>query len=104
MMLAAVGFLLLIACANIANLQLARSRTRQKEIALRAALGASPNRIVLQLLTENVVLGLAGGVVGVFLAYWAVAWIIAHCPGEIPRLDQSRIDAGPLRFPSVAAL
>jgi len=104
MMLAAVGVLLLIACANIANLQLARSRTRQKEIALRAALGASPNRIVRQLLAENLVLGIAGGVVGVFLAYWAVAWIIAHGPGEIPRLDQSRIDAGTLAFGCAVAL
>jgi putative ABC transport system permease protein len=104
MMLAAVGFLLLIACANIANLQLARSRTRQKEIAMRAALGASPNRIVRQLLGENVVLGLAGGVVGVLLAYWAVAWIIAHGPAEMPRLDQSRIDASTLAFACAVAL
>ena len=104
MMLAAVGFLLLIACANIANLQLARSRTRQKEIALRAALGASPNRIVRQLLAENVVLGLAGGVVGVLLAYWAVSWIVAHGPAEMPRLDQSRIDASTLAFACVVAL
>ena len=104
MMLAAVGFLLLIACANIANLQLARSRTRQKEIALRAALGAAPNRIVRQLLAENVVLGLAGGVVGVFLAYWAVSWIVAHGPAEMPRLDQSRIDASTLAFACVVAL
>ena len=98
MMLAAVGFLLLIACANIANLQLARSRTRQREIALRAALGASPNRIVRQLLTENVVLGLAGGAAGVLLAYWALSWIIVHGPAEMPRLDQSRIDASALAF------
>jgi len=104
MMLAAVGFLLLIACANIANLQLARSRTRQKEIAMRAALGASPDRIVRQLLAENVVLGLAGGVVGVLLAYWAVAWIIAHGPAEMPRLDQSRIDASTLAFAWAVAL
>ncbi len=104
MMLAAVGFLLLIACANIANLQLARSRTRQKEIALRAALGASPNRIVRQLLAENVVLGLAGGVIGVFLAYWVVSWIVAHGPAEMPRLDQSRIDASTLAFACVVAL
>jgi putative ABC transport system permease protein len=104
MMLAAVGFLLLIACANIANLQLARSRTRQKEIALRAALGASPNRIVRQLLAENLVLGLAGGVVGVSLAYWAVSWIVAHGPAEMPRLDQSRIDASTLAFACVVAL
>ena len=104
MMLAAVGFLLLIACANIANLQLARSRTRQKEIALRAALGASPSRIVWQLLAENVVLGLAGGVVGVLLAYWAVSWIVGHGPAEMPRLDQSRIDASTLVFACVVAL
>jgi putative ABC transport system permease protein len=104
MMLAAVGFLLLIACANIANLQLARSRTRQKEIAMRAALGASPNRIVRQLLAENVVLGLAGAVVGVLLAYWTVAWIIAHGPAEMPRLDQSRIDARTLGFACALAL
>jgi len=104
MMLAAVGFLLLIACANIANLQLARSRTRQKEIAMRAALGASPSRIVRQLLAENVVLGLAGAVVGVLLAYWTVAWIIAHGPAEMPRLDQSRIDARTLVFACALAL
>jgi putative ABC transport system permease protein len=104
MMLAAVGFLLLIACANIANLQLARSRTRQKEIALRAALGASPNRIVRQLLAENVVLGLAGGVVGVFLAIWAVSWIVVHGPAEMPRLDQSRVDVSTLAFACVVSL
>jgi putative ABC transport system permease protein len=104
MMLAAVGFLLLIACANIANLQLARSRTRQKEIAVRAALGASPNRIVRQLLAENVVLGLAGGIVGVLFAYWAVAWIIAHGPAEMPRLDQSGIDVSTLAFACAVAL
>jgi putative ABC transport system permease protein len=104
MMLAAVGFLLLIACANIANLQLARSRARQKEIAMRAALGASPNRIVRQLLAENVVLGLAGGVAGVLLAYWAVSWIVAHGPAEMPRLDQSRIDGSTLAFACVVAL
>jgi putative ABC transport system permease protein len=103
-MLAAVGFLLLIACANIANLQLARSRARQKEIAMRAALGASPNRIVRQLLAENVVLGLAGGVAGVLLAYWAVSWIVANGPAEMPRLDQSRIDASTLAFACVVAL
>jgi putative ABC transport system permease protein len=103
-MLAAVGFLLLIACANIANLQLARSRARQKEIAMRGVLGASPNRIVRQLLAENVVLGLAGGVAGVLLAYWAVSWIVAHGPAEMPRLDQSRIGVSTLAFACVVAL
>jgi putative ABC transport system permease protein len=104
MMLAAVGFVLLIACANIANLQLARSRTRQKEMALRIALGASRQRLVRQLLVENVVLGLGGGVVGVLVAYWGLSWIVAHGPAEIPRLDQSRIDAGALIFACVIAL
>ncbi|MGC2287858.1 MAG: ABC transporter permease [Candidatus Acidiferrum sp.] len=104
LMLAAVGFLLLIACANIANLQLARSRTRQKEIAMRAALGATPSRIVRQLLSENVVLGLAGGVVGLLLANWSVAWMVAHGPAEMPRLDQSKIDASTLVYACAAAL
>jgi putative ABC transport system permease protein len=104
MMLAAVGFLLLIACSNIANLQLARSRMRQKEIAMRAALGASPSRIVRQLLAENVVLGIAGGVVGVLLAYWGLAWIVARGPAEMPRLNQSRIDASTLVFACAVAL
>jgi len=97
-MLAAVGFVLLIGCANIANLQLVRSRTRQKEIALRAALGASPQRIVRQLLTENIVLGLISGAAGVLLAFWGVSWIVAKGPGEVPRLDESRIDAITLAF------
>jgi putative ABC transport system permease protein len=104
MMLAAVGFVLLIACANIANLQLARSRSRQKEMALRIALGASRGRLVRQLLLENVVLGLAGGAIGVLFAYWGLSWIIAHGPAEMPRLDQSRIDTGALTFACVIAL
>jgi len=104
LMLAAVGFLLLIACANIANLQLARARTRRKEIALRAALGASANRIVRQLLVENVLLGLAGGAVGVLLAFWGVSWIVAHGPSDVPRLQQSRIDSATLAFAGAVAL
>jgi putative ABC transport system permease protein len=104
MLLAAVGFLLLIACANIANLQLARSRMRQKEIALRAALGATARRIVGQLLTENAVLGLAGGAFGVLLAYWGIKEIVAYGPGEVPRLDQAQIDATTLSFACAVAL
>jgi putative ABC transport system permease protein len=104
MMLAAVAFVLLIACANIANLQLARSRTRQKEMAVRAALGASPQRIVRQLLAESVVLGLASGVVGVLLAFWGVAWIVANGPGGVPRLELSHVDAATLAFACGVAL
>jgi putative ABC transport system permease protein len=98
MMLAAVGFVLLIACANIANLQLVRSRARQKEIALRAALGASPQRILRQLLTENAVLGLLSGVLGVLLALWFMSWIVVKGPAEVPRLAESSIDATTLAF------
>lgn len=104
MMLAAVAFVLLIACANIANLQLARSRTRKKEMAVRAALGASPRRIVRQLLAESVVLGLASGVVGVLLAFWGVAWIVANGPAGVPRLDLAHVDAATLAFACGVAL
>ena len=104
MMLGAVGFVLLIACANIANLQLARARTRQKEMAVRAALGASPLRIVRQLLAECLVLGIAGGVVGVVLAYWGVSWIVAKGPATVPRLDQASVDAGTLGFACAVTL
>ncbi|MFZ0734078.1 MAG: ABC transporter permease [Candidatus Sulfotelmatobacter sp.] len=98
MLLASVGFLLLIACANIANLQLARARTRRKEIAVRAALGASAKRIARQLLVESIVLGAVGGMIGVLLAYQGVGWIAAHGPASVPRLNQSTVDAVALAF------
>jgi len=104
MMLAAVGLLLLIACANIANLQLARARTRQKEIAVRVAIGASPQRIVRQLLAENIVLGLAGGVVGVLLASLGVSWVVAHGPTDVPRLSEAGMDGRTLAFACTIAL
>jgi putative ABC transport system permease protein len=104
MMLAAVGFLLLIACANVANLQLARSRTRQKEIALRVALGASPRRIVRQLLAENGLLALLGGGVGVLLAFAGVSWIVRHGPAGVPRLGQTSIDGTTLVFACAVSL
>ena len=104
LLLGAVGFLLLIACANIANLQLARARSRTKEIALRAALGASAKRIVFQLLIENVILGIGSGIVGVVFAYLGVSWIVSKGPANVPRLSQSTVDGAALGFACCVAL
>jgi putative ABC transport system permease protein len=104
MMFAAVAFVLLIACANIANLQLARAGSRRKEMSLRVALGASRGRLVRQLLIENVGLGLVGGIVGALLAFWGLSWIVAHGPAEMPRLGESRIDGLALAFACGIAL
>ena len=97
-LLAAVGVVLLIACGNVANLFLVRAEGRHQEFALRAALGASRGRIVRALLTESVVLALAGGVVGVALAQAATALLRAIAPAELPRVDEIAIDVMVLLF------
>jgi predicted permease len=102
--LGAVGFVLLIACANIANLQLARARGRRKEVAVRAALGASPLRIIRQLLAENVALAAVSAVLGIVIALVGVPWLVARAPAGVPRIEEAHIDLTALLFACGIAL
>jgi predicted permease len=97
-LMAAVAVVLLIGCANLANLLLARAAARQREIAVRAALGAGKLRLIRQLLTESVVLSAVGGIVGLLLAYWSVSAFRGLTNVNIPRLGEATIDAYVLAF------
>jgi putative ABC transport system permease protein len=103
-LLAAVAFVLLIACVNVANLLLARSTARSREFAIRAALGASQQRVIRQLLTESLVLACAGGAGGLLLAYWGTQAALKAMPQALPRAQSVHIDAPVLLFTFAASL
>jgi putative ABC transport system permease protein len=103
-LLFAVVLVLLIACANVASMLLARGAARQRELAIRAALGSGRGRLVRQLLTEALVLGLAGGALGLLLAAWGVDALVSLAPKSIPRLDEVRLDGAVVGFGLCAAL
>ncbi|HZM98723.1 MAG TPA: ABC transporter permease, partial [Pyrinomonadaceae bacterium] len=103
-LLVAVTFVLLIAAVNVANLTLVRSAARAKEISIRSALGASRTRLVQRLLTESLLLAIAGGVVGALCAVWGVSLLVKFAPDTLPRVDQIRVDGFVLLWTAIVSI
>jgi putative ABC transport system permease protein len=103
-MLGAVGLVLLVACANVANLLLARGSARQGELSVRAAIGAGRARLIRQLVTESILLGLIGATLGLGLAYWSTQALVAARPADLPRIDDIHLNATVVWFTFGAAL
>ncbi|HVH55193.1 MAG TPA: ABC transporter permease [Vicinamibacterales bacterium] len=104
MLLAAVGLVLLIGCANIAGLVLARASSRQRELAVRRALGSGRFRIARLLLTESIVLAIAGGALGLIVAFWGVDALLALMPSELPRINEVHIGVRVIAFTALASI